>query len=98
MGRPLPTGPSLTAAMLSPTSLRGLFGSVVSLGDLAAHDLAVERERLKHDVQALAVLVREHKAQIEPEVVLTFAPDDRICPVRRSGRLLAQSGPCVPAQ
>jgi hypothetical protein len=50
--------------------LRTLFA--VLLGDLAAHDLAVERQGLQYDVEALAVLVREGKADIEPVVVLAI--------------------------
>jgi hypothetical protein len=35
--------------------------------DPVADDLAVERERLQHDVEAAAVLMREHEADVEPE-------------------------------
>lgn len=44
--------------------------------DFAADDFAIERERLKDQIVALAVLVREHKADVEPVVILTFASDD----------------------
>src|SRR5438552_1578421 len=48
------------------------------VGDFTAHDLAVEWEGLKHDVEALAVLVFKHEAKVEPKVVLAFASDHRI--------------------
>ncbi len=46
--------------------------------DLAADELAVERGGLEHDVEAVAVPVGEGEADVEPVVVLTFAPDNRI--------------------
>ena len=46
--------------------------------DRAANDFAVERERLKDQVEAAVVLVREHKPDVEPEIILSFAPYDRI--------------------
>ena len=61
-----------------------LLGFVLS--DLAAHDFTVEWERLKDDVEALAVLVLEHQPKIEPEVVLAFAPDYGVGAVRRLSR------------
>src|SRR5207237_8041368 len=60
----------------------GVSGLVI-LSELATHELAVEREGLEHDVEPLAVFVREHEAEIEPEVVLALAPDDRVHAVRR---------------
>jgi hypothetical protein len=48
---------------------------ITRIGDLAAYDFTVERERLKDDVEAFAVLVLEHQSKIEPEVVLAFAPN-----------------------
>jgi hypothetical protein len=63
-----------------------LLGSVV--GDLAAYDFTIERERLKDDVEALAVLVLEHEPEIEPKVVLAFAPDYGVGAVRRLSRFI----------
>jgi hypothetical protein len=37
---------------------------LILLGNFAADDLAVERQRLQHDVEAFAVLVREREADI----------------------------------
>jgi hypothetical protein len=51
-----------------------LFGFIVR--DLPADDLAIERQGLKHDVEALAVLVVEREPQIEPEVILPFSVDN----------------------
>src|SRR5207237_4055095 len=71
------------------------FGCII-LGDLTADDLAVERQRLEDDVEAAAVLVREHQAEIEPVVVLAVALDDRIGTVRRCVRLSVRhwNSPC----
>jgi hypothetical protein len=57
--------------------------------DLAAHYLTVERERLKHDVKAASILVREHQSQIEPEVILALTPDYGIGAMRWLFRLLS---------
>jgi hypothetical protein len=65
--------------------VRGFFFSA----DLAAHYLTVERERLKHDVKAASILVREYQSQIEPEVILAFASNHGIGAVRRLFRLLS---------
>ena len=60
--------------------------------DLAADDLAVERERLQHDVEATVVLVREDEADVEPVVVLALAPDHGIGAVRRLARFFVRHG------
>ena len=60
--------------MLASTGWLRLF--FLTFLDLAAHDFAVERERLKHDVEAAFVLVREHEADVEPVVVLALALDE----------------------
>src|SRR5438270_12480679 len=46
------------ATSVLPSALLGCLGAII-LGDFAADDLAVERQRLQHDVEAVAVLVRE---------------------------------------
>src|SRR5207237_7916465 len=83
-----------TASIL-PSALLRCFGAVV-LGDFAADDLAVERQRLQHDVKAVAVLVREGEADVEPIVVLAFAPDNRVDAMRRFGCLFLRhwNSPC----
>lgn len=48
-------------------------------------DLAVYRQRLQHDVEAVAILVRKGRTDVEPIIVLTLTLDDR---VRLVGRLL----------
>ncbi len=55
---------------------------MVLFGDLAADDFTVERQGLEHDVEALAVFVREGESDIEPIVVLAFAPNDRVGAMR----------------
>ena len=60
---------------MATTLLRSCFGWLI-VGDLAADDLAVERQGLQHDVEALAVFVRKREADVEPVVVLAFPPDD----------------------
>src|SRR5580704_4475537 len=81
---------SIMAASAAPASIptfidlcRLLRAGLVSFADSAAHDLAVEREGLQHDIEAAAVLVREYKPEIEPKVILAFASDHRIGAVRR---------------
>jgi hypothetical protein len=67
-----------TWATFTSPALRGLLGTLASLvifRHLAANDFAVERERLEHDVEALAVLVGEGKTDVEPKIVLAFASD-----------------------
>src|SRR5207253_10123731 len=81
------TAPSLTSAgRIVPSALLRCVGAVV-LGDFAADDLAVERQRLQHDIEPVAVLVREGEADVEPVVVLAFAPDNRVDAMRRFGCL-----------
>jgi len=85
-------GAVATSTALSPLASAVLSVSragLVGFADLAADEFAVERERLKHDVVAFAVLVREHESDIEPEVILAFTPNDRIDAVRRLFRLLS---------
>jgi hypothetical protein len=60
-----------------------VFGILVVAGDFADDDFGIERNGLEHDVEALAVLVRECKAEVEPVVVLALALDHRIGAVRR---------------
>ena len=62
-----------SAVRLSSLRRRVVF---VVVGDLAAHDLSVEREGLQHDVEAAAVLVRKDESDVEPEVVLALAAND----------------------
>src|SRR4051794_19760590 len=47
-----------------------------SVRDLAADDVAIERQGLEHDIEAATVLVREREADVEPVVVLALASDD----------------------
>lgn len=61
---------------------------VIVVADFAADNLSVEREGLQHDIEALTVLVREHQSDVEPEIILTLAANDRIGAVRRVFRLL----------
>ena len=42
------------------------------------HDLAVDRERLEDDVEALGVLVHECGADAEPKIVLALTLDDGV--------------------
>jgi len=60
-----------------------ILGRLVVVLQLAADDLSVEREGLQHDVEAAAVLVRKDEAEVEPKVILAFAPDDGEGAVRR---------------
>jgi hypothetical protein len=70
----------------------GIFG-FLAISDRATDEFSVERKRLQHDVEAVAVLVREYEADVEPEVVLALAPDHRIGAVRRlSGLFLIRHG------
>src|SRR5258707_853924 len=71
---------------LTPAWLGRRLGGVI-LADLAADDFAVEREGLQDDVEAAAVLMREHETEVEPVVVLAVAFDDRVCAMRRCVRL-----------
>ena len=57
--------------------------------DLAAHDFAIERESLQDDVESAAVLVRKHKTEIEPIIVLALAVDDRVGAMRGCAGLSA---------
>src|SRR4051812_20928350 len=68
--------------------------ALILVGYLAAHDLAVERQGLQHDVEPLAVSVREGEADVEPVVVLAFPFDNRIDTVRRCGWLLVRHAEC----
>ena len=67
-------------ALLASTCWLRFF--VFTFLDLAAYDFAVERKSLKHDVEAGAVLVRKHKSEVEPVVVLALALDDRVGAMR----------------
>ena len=60
--------------------------------DFAADDLAVERKRLQHDVEAALVLVWKHEADVEPLVVLALAFDHGIGAVRRLARFFVRHG------
>ena len=60
--------------------------------DLAADDFAVEREGLQDDVEAVAVLVREREAKVEPIVVLALALDHRVGAMRRCCGCLSAMG------
>lgn len=62
---------------------------MVVVADLAADDLAVEWEGLQHYVESLAVLVGEHQADVQPEIILALAANDRVGAVRRLLRLLS---------
>jgi hypothetical protein len=56
--------------LLAPAAFAGLLAGllgVLPVIDLAANVFAVEWECLEHNIQALAVLVRERKADVEPE-------------------------------
>jgi hypothetical protein len=44
----------------------------IILRNLPTDNLAVEWKGLQHDVEALPVLVLEHQAEVNPEVVLAF--------------------------
>ena len=47
------------------------------------NDLAVDGQGLQHDIEAVAVLVGERGANIQPVVILAFAFDDRVRLVAR---------------
>jgi hypothetical protein len=70
--RPPAVGPARRtfAALGLAGALLRFVGRSVSVRDFAANDLAVERQGLQHDVEAGVVLVREHQAEVEPEVIL----------------------------
>jgi hypothetical protein len=55
--------------------LSAAMAGFVIFANLAAYDLAVEREGLQNDVDALSVLVGEGKTDVEPKVFLALAPD-----------------------
>jgi hypothetical protein len=55
------------------------------------HDLPPERERLKDDVEAFPVGVRERCADRKPEIILAFSLGDG---VRLKSRLLGVFGHC----
>ena len=77
----------LIAVALAPLRLaaarRGPFLAGFVVGDLAADDLSVERDGLQNDIEAAAVFVGKDQAEVQPEVVLPLAPDDRVGAVRR---------------
>src|ERR1700687_4527949 len=79
--------PSRRAARGGRSRRRRLLGTL--FGDLADDDLAVERKYLKDQIEPAAILVREHKTDVEPVVILAFAPDDRVGTVRRLPRLFS---------
>lgn len=58
--------------IISATLLRSDI-SLVTVINFAAHDLAVERQCLEHDVEAALVLVREHEPDVEPVIILAVA-------------------------
>jgi hypothetical protein len=63
MCQPLAAGGGAALLLVVSAGLAGLFAGLLGMlvvRDLSANDLAVERERLEHDVQALAVLVRKY--------------------------------------
>ena len=86
--------PSRLAITASRVLLRRCRRRLVALLvlDLPANNLAIERKCLKDDVESVAVFVRECETDIEPEIILAFAPNYRIDAVRRRGRLFCP--PC----
>jgi hypothetical protein len=73
----LASTPSRLAIAISRILLRRCRNGLVALVvlDLTANNLAVERQRLKDDVESVAVFVREYEADIEPEIILALAPN-----------------------
>ncbi len=61
---------------------------LVVLPNLSTYNFSVERENLKYDVEASTVFVREYKTNIQPVIILAFAPNNRVGTVRRLARLL----------
>ncbi len=57
--------------------------SFVAVARDAQHDAAIDRERLKNDVQAAAVGVLECSPDRKPKVLLAFAADGRVGAERR---------------
>src|SRR5712691_796920 len=91
MFQPLAAGAGAALLLVVSASLAELLGGLLGMlvvRDLAANDLAVERERLEHDVQTLAVLVGKHEPKVEPKVVLAFSLDDCVGAMRRPSRLV----------
>jgi hypothetical protein len=79
-------GSSAGVAISNPAHIWSSILGMLVVRDFATHDLAVEGQGLQHDVESFAILVVEHQAKVEPEIVLTFASDHRIRAVRRLSR------------
>jgi hypothetical protein len=69
---------NFTATLLTTVGLLPRWLLFSLLGRLPQHELGVEGESLQNDVEALAVVVKECEADVEPIVVLALARNNRI--------------------
>src|SRR5579872_2690886 len=78
---PAPSTCTASSIRLLALALSAIVRGVVR--NLAANDFAIEWQGLQHDIEAASVLVREHKTEIQPEVILALALDHAVGAVRR---------------